>query len=90
MRNILKGIVTLIICIVLVFLLGREETYYTREGIVTKCNKDAIIIVDNIGKKWICDNCYKDVTKDSEVKMIMHNNHTNTIYDDIVTNIKVK
>ena len=88
-----KGIATFVLFVLFIVFcgfVGNVEAHYCRDGVVVECDNDVIVIVDNVGEEWICDNCYKDVTEGCEVEMIMHNNHTNQIYDDIITNIKVK
>lgn len=89
MRKGFTAIVTIITFIILCGFVGNVESYYYRDGVVVECDNDTIVIVDSIGEEWICDNCYKDVTKGCNVSMKMFNCHTNSIFDDEIRDVTI-
>jgi hypothetical protein len=87
-----KGIATFVLFVLFVIccgFVGNMEAHYYRDGVVVECDNDVIVIVDNVGEEWICDNCYKDVTEGCHVRMRMFDCHTNSIFDDEIKDVKV-
>ena len=79
-----KLLVVLSIVMVLGLLWGAESTY-TRQAVITKSENNIVTCQDKSGYIWQ----YKgEAVVGEEVKLIMYDNHTSKISDDIVKGIK--
>lgn len=79
-----KILIVLGIILVLGFLWGQEATY-TRQATVTKSESGTVTAKDLSGNLWQ----YKgSATIGDRVTLVMHDNHTSTIKDDIVKGVK--
>ena len=79
-----KILIILSIVLVLGFLWGAESTY-TRTATITKSESGIVTAKDKSGNLWQ----YKGTaTVGDTVELIMHDNHTSKITDDIVKGIK--
>lgn len=79
-----KILVVLAIFIALGLMWGWESTY-TRKVIVLENDNGIVTTVDNNGHIWE----YKgSATIGDRITLVMHDNHTSTIRDDIVKGVK--
>jgi hypothetical protein len=64
------------------------DTHYTREAVVVHtANNYYAVAVDNAGNEW--EFCADNVFVNQKVKLKMHTNNTNSIYDDKVIGVEV-
>jgi hypothetical protein len=79
-----KVLIALSIVLVLGLMWTIESTY-TRKVVVLENNNGIVTTVDNRGHIWE----YKgSATVGDNITLIMHDNHTSTIKDDIVKGVK--
>ena len=79
-----KILIVLSIILVLGFMWGTESTY-TRTATITNSNNGIVTATDNCGHIWE----YKgSATIGDNVTLVMHDNHTSKVTDDIVKGVK--
>lgn len=79
-----KILIVLAIFTVLGFMWGAESTY-TRTATITNSDNGIVTAIDNCGYIWE----YKGfATIGDSVTLVMHDNHTSKITDDIVKGVK--
>ncbi len=79
-----KILITLSVILVLGFMWNIESTY-TRKAIITNSESGIVTAEDNCGYIWE----YKgSATIGDSVTLVMHDNHTSKITDDIVKGVK--
>lgn len=81
----MKKVFVLIIAIIIIGLLGTVESTYKREAEVVSTKGDTVTVVDKCGYMWE----YKGTaTIGDNVTLIMNDNHTSKITDDIIKRVK--
>ena len=84
-KAIVKILMVLAVFMAIGFLWNLESTY-TREATITHIDQNTITATDKKGFIWQFNgNGYHE---GQQVKLIMHDNHTSTIKDDIIKNVK--
>lgn len=79
-----KILIVLSVILVLSLMWGTESTY-TRTATITNSNNGVVTVEDNCGYIWE----YKgSATVGDSVTLIMHDNHTSNITDDIIKGVK--
>lgn len=79
-----KILIVLAVFIVLGFMWGAESTY-TRTATITNSESGMVTARDNCGYIWQ----YKgSATVGDTVELVMHDNHTSKITDDIIKGVK--
>lgn len=87
MRNVMKAIVFVSLVLLLLGVVGKIESEYTREGIVIERESNVFTIEDTTGNLWVVEDTNLNLGDRVELKMF--NNHTdNIISDDEVMKIK--
>jgi hypothetical protein len=61
------------------------ETTYNRKAIVTNVNNEIVTVIDESDNEW--DFVGNNFSIGDKVKLIMDNNHTHTIKDDVIKNV---
>jgi hypothetical protein len=61
------------------------ETTYNRKATVTNINNEIVTVVDESGNEW--DFVGNSFSIGDKVKLVMDDNHTHTIEDDVIKNI---
>lgn len=76
-----------VLSIFLVFgIIGNLESTYKREGVVVSINHNTVTVQDAKGYQWDFEGT--GYTLNQKVTMVMNDNHTSNIFDDIVKSIK--
>lgn len=79
-----KILVVLSVVLVLSFMWGAESTY-TRTATITNSESGIVTAEDNCGYIWQ----YKgSATVGDNVTLVMHDNHTSRVTDDIIKEVK--
>lgn len=81
----IKKILVVLSIILLLGIIGKAESTYTREAIVTNSNSGIVTVEDNCGYIWEYEG---SATVGECVTLIMSDNHTSKITDDIVEGVK--
>ena len=79
-----KLLIVLVVFVVLGLMWGADSTY-TREAVIVKSDNNTITCEDNGGNIWRYEG--KGIVGE-KITLVMHDNHTSKITDDIVTGIK--
>ena len=84
-RSILVAIMAIILIIIVIMVL-RSEPYYTRKVTIVEVQNQEIVVEDGQGHQW----CFggKEYEVDQEITIVMHNNYTDSIYDDKIVKVK--
>lgn len=81
----IKKILIVLAIIMVIGIIGNTESTYTRQAIVTNSKDNIVTVEDNCGYIW----AYKgSATVGDTVTLVMHDNHTSKITDDIVKGVK--
>lgn len=87
-RTTIRTIIIIIVMITMYLLVSYIDTHYTREAtIIHTVNNYCAVAVDNNGNQWKF--CADDIHVGQTIDMKMYTNHTDTIYDDKVVDIKI-
>lgn len=81
-----KAIIT-ILAIIVIGLLCTYESTYTRQVTVTKCENGIVYCIDKQGHIWSYEG---NAVEGQEVILTMYDNHTSTITDDTIKEVKIK
>ena len=81
----MKKLLVVLSIVLVLGLLWNIESTYTRTAVVIDCTNDVIVCKDKSGNIWQYEG--QAVTGETVV-LIMNDNHTSTITDDIVKGIK--
>lgn len=90
-KSILWGLLcikytALVLFIITVFgLLHNYESTYTRKATVTVCYNDTVYATDEQGHIWSYEG---NAEIGQQVKLVMYDNHTDDITDDIIKEVK--
>jgi hypothetical protein len=88
MKHRVKMIAIVVVIVVMYALASYIDTHYTREAVVVHpANNYYAVAVDNAGNEW--EFCADNVFVNQKVKLKMHTNNTNSIYDDKVIGVEV-
>lgn len=84
-KNILIIIMAMILLIIVIIVL-KSEPYYTRKVTIIEVQNQEIVVEDGQGHQW----CFggEEYEVDQEITIIMHNNYTDSIYDDKIVKVK--
>lgn len=77
-------LVTAIFSLALCFC-SKVETTYNRKATVININNEIVTVIDESGNEW--DFIGNNFSIGDKVKLVMDNNHTNTIRDDVIKNV---
>ena len=82
----IKRIIIVLTIIMMLGVLGHYEHQYTRDVVVVEIQGQEVTVEDKQGHFW----CFNgtDYTIDQEITVVMYDNHTSTIYDDIIKGVK--
>ena len=81
----IKKILIVLTIIMAIGIMGNIESTYTRQATITNSNNGIVTAIDNCGYIWE----YKgSATVGDSVTLVMYDNHTSKITDDIVKGIK--
>ena len=81
----IKNILIVLAIVIAIGIIGNMESTYTRTATVTNSNNGIVTIKDNCGYSWE----YKgSATVGDTVTLVMHDNHTSKITDDIIKGVK--
>lgn len=81
----MKKILIVLVILLIFGILGTWESTYTRTATITNSESGIVTAEDNCGYIWQ----YKgSATVGDSVTLIMHDNHTSKITDDIIKEIK--
>lgn len=83
--GILVVIMTIILLIIVVIAL-RSEPYYTRKVTVIEAQNQEVVVEDGQGHQWCF--CGEGYEVDQKITIVMHNNYTDSIYDDKIVKVK--
>lgn len=87
-RVTVRTIIIIVVMITMYLLASYIDTHYTREAtIIHTVNNYYAVAVDDCGNEWKF--CADNVHVGQTIDMKMYTNHTNTIYDDEVVDIKI-
>ena len=64
---------------------SKVETTYNREATVTNVSNEIVTVIDESGNEW--NFVGNNFSTGDKVKLVMDNNHTNTIKDDVIKNV---
>ena len=82
----IKKIALVVVAIVVVGLMGMIESTYTRDVVVTKVDCIEVTVQDKQGHHW---SFYGDDYKvGHEIIVVMNDQHTSSIYDDRIVDVK--
>lgn len=81
----MKKVIIIISIIIVIGLLHNYESTYNREVTIIDNKDNTVICVDRSGHIWEYQG---NATVGEKVILIMHDNHTSTITDDIIKGIK--
>jgi hypothetical protein len=88
MKHRVKMIAIVVVIVVMYALASYIDTHYTREAVVVHtANNYYAVAVDETGNEW--EFCADNVFVNQKVKLKMHTNNTNSIYDDKVIGVEV-
>ena len=84
--TIIKRLLVLIAILLFIGFIGHIEAHYTREVTVIEVQDQEVTVKDKQGNLW----CFNgtDYTVGQELVVVMYDNHTSTIYDDIIKGVK--
>ena len=87
-KNVLC-VMMLLVVVLMLGIVGYNDTHYTTEGYVVSVNNDNhnVLIKDNNGHLWLINDDSYEVGQ--QVTMKMCSNDTGTIEDDVVTDVKI-
>ena len=81
----IKKILIVLVIVIVIGIIGNAESTYTRTATVTNSNNGIVTTKDNCGYSWE----YKgSATVGDTVTLVMHDNHTSKITDDIIKGVK--
>lgn len=90
-RTIRRRVVNVILILGIVMLytfVSYLDTHYTKDAtIIHTSNNYYAVAVDDAGNEW--EFCADNVFVNQKVKLKMHTNNTNSIYDDKVVGVKI-
>lgn len=87
MKNIIIGIISIIVIVLLIGKIGYAETHYSIFGEVISIDNNEMLICDEEGEVWMYD-IVNNLTIGDKVKLVMWNNTTDLdIYDDEIKEI---
>lgn len=66
---------------------GYADSTYTLNAKVISVSNNTVAFVDTEGDVWEAENC-GDFSIGESVKLTMFSNHTNTIFDDEIVNVR--
>ena len=81
----MKKVIIIIGIIIVIGLLHNYESIYNREVTVINNKGNTVVCVDKSGHIWEYQG---NATIGEKVILIMHDNHTDTITDDIIKGVK--
>lgn len=82
----IKKIALVVVAIVVVGLMGMIESTYTRDVVVTKVDCIEVTVQDKQGHHWSFYG--DDYTVGQKITVVMNDQHTSSIYDDTIINVK--
>ena len=82
----IKRIMIVLTAIMMLGVLGHYEHQYTRDVVVVDIQGQEVTVEDKQGNLW----CFNgtDYTVDQKITVVMCDNYTSTIYDDIIKGVK--
>ena len=82
----IKRIMIVLTVIMMLGVLGHYEHQYTRDVVVVDIQGQEVTVEDKQGNLW----CFNgtDYTVDQKITVVMCDNYTSTIYDDIIKGVK--
>ena len=81
----IKKILIVLVIVIAIGIMGNMESTYTRTATVTNSSNGIVTTEDNCGYSWE----YKgSATVGDTVTLVMHDNHTSKITDDIIKGVK--
>ena len=81
----IKKILIVLVRVIAIGIIGNMESIYTRTATITNSNNGIVTAEDKSGHIWE----YKgSATIGDSVILVMHDNHTSKITDDIVKEVK--
>lgn len=81
----IKKVLIVLAIMAVIGIMGNMESTYTRQATVTNSSNGIVTVEDNCGYIWE----YKgSATVGDTVELIMHDNHTSKITDDIVKGVE--
>ena len=81
----IKKILIVLVIVIAIGIIGNMESTYTRQVTVTNSKDNIVTVEDNCGYIWE----YKgSATIGDTVTLVMHDNHTSKVTDDIVKGVK--
>lgn len=84
--TMIKRLLVLTVVLLFIGFIGYIETHYTRDVVVVEVQDQEVTVEDKQGNLW----CFNgtDYKVDQEITVVMYNNHTGTMYDDIIKGVK--
>lgn len=82
----IKKIALVVVAITVIGLVGMIETTYTRDVVVTKVDCIEVTVQDKQGHHWSFYG--DDYTVGQEITVVMNDQHTSSIYDDTIVDVK--
>ena len=82
----IKKIVLVVLIVVAIGLVGMAESTYTRDVVVIKVDCSEVTVQDKQGHQWSF--CGDDYTVGQEIIVVMNDQHTSSINDDIIIDVK--
>ena len=82
----IKRVLALTAVLLFIGLVGYTEAHYTRDVVVVEVQDQEVTVEDKQGNLW----CFNgtDYTVDQKITVVMCDNYTSTIYDDIIKGVK--
>ena len=81
-----KIVLVVVVAIVVIGLMGMIESTYTRDVVVTKVDCIEVTVQDKQGHHWSFYG--DDYTVGQEITVVMNDQHTSSIYDDTIVDVK--
>lgn len=82
----IKKIALVVVAIVVIGLMGMIESTYTREVTVVEVDCIEVTVEDRQGHHWSFYG--DDYTVGQEIVVVMNDQHTSSIYDDTIVDVK--
>jgi hypothetical protein len=82
----IKRLLILIVILLFISFIGYAETHYTRAVVVVDIQGQEVTVEDKQGNLWSFNGT--DYKVDQEITVVMYDNHTGTMYDDVIEEVK--
>lgn len=82
----IKRLLVLTIILLGIGFIGYIETHYTRDVVVVEVQGQEVTVEDKQGNFWSFKGT--DYKVDQEITVVMYDNHTGTMYDDIIEGVR--